>query len=119
MRRNSRAWSSAVIVEPPHTGCGMNCRIPARRASALSAASPTRAWMAFAARLSERRTIGSSSAFSAARSARARTSVRRRYATSSIALTTLAERYVVVPRQLHACRSVRTAKLTSPARPAA
>ena len=34
-------------------------------------------------------------------------------------MTTLAERYVVVPRQLQARRSVRTAKLTSPARPAA
>jgi hypothetical protein len=31
----------------------------------------------------------------------------------------LAERYGVVPRHVHAFRSVRTAKLTSPVRPAA
>ena len=78
MRRKSRAWSSAVIVEPPHTGCGRNPRIPTRCASADSAGRPTMAWTASAARLSERRTIGSSSACSSARSGRPRTSARRR-----------------------------------------
>ena len=78
MRRNRRAWSAAVIVEPPHTGWGMKWRIRTRLPSADSASSPTRALIASAARLSERRTIGSSSARSPARSGRSRTSGRRR-----------------------------------------
>ena len=80
---------------------------------------PTRPSIVVAAPLSERRIIGSSSARSPGRSPRSRTPPWRRYATSSIALTTLAERYVVVPWKLQWRRSVLSAKLTSPLRPAA
>jgi hypothetical protein len=52
--------------------------MPTTRASRLSAALPTMLRTALAASLSERRIIGSSSARSSSRSARRRTSWRRR-----------------------------------------
>src|SRR5207344_2162040 len=71
---------------------------------------------ALAASLSDQRIIGSSSARSEAVSSLERTDGRFRYATSIIALTTLAEWNVCLECQPHERDRVRTAKPITPCR---
>jgi hypothetical protein len=89
-RKNS-VWSAASIRDRPHTAAGLNARMPTRRASRTSASLPTMSRTRVAATLSDQRTIGSSRSRSASRSDRSRTAGSRRYATSSIAFSTLAD----------------------------
>ena len=115
-RAKSRAWSAAVTPVSNRPWPTTSRRIPAARPTASSPASPTTAWMARAASLSERRIIAAS---------RARTGLStcrcvRRYATSSIVLTRLADgapRAMRKPRRRPAVST--TANETTPRRRAA
>lgn len=115
MCRKKRAWSSAsILLRPQIPVTGMKRRMPARRASALSRPAPTMPSTRPAAALSERRIIGASSARSPDPSTRARTDGRSRYATSSIASSTLAEGNVRFACQPQLPLSVRTANAIVP-----
>ena len=114
MRRKYRAWSSAVVCESPQMDAGLKLRMPTRRASATSRRSPTIATTRVAAVLSDRRIIGVSSAVSARVSGRLRTDGRSRYATSSIAFSTLAVTTTWCDRYPHSRVPARTANEMSP-----
>jgi len=100
----------------PHIGAGTNEGILALRASRTSAPLPTMSRTRDAAASSDQHTIGRSSARSAGRSRRLLTPGWRRYATSSIDLTTLAAGTARRTSTPHMRRSVRTANETVPSR---
>lgn len=79
MRRKNRVWSRAVIREQAqHSGSVVKAVIPARRAIRSSAPGPSRWFTREASWLEDQRIMGVSRVRSAGRSARSRTSGRRR-----------------------------------------
>src|SRR4051794_18483823 len=115
MWRKKRVWSAASMRLSPQTAVtGVNRCMPARRASRRSPRAPTIPRTAEAAALSERRIIGPSRRRSAARSRRCRTSWRRRYATSSIGFSTLADGNVRREPRPQRWPGVRTANAMMP-----
>src|SRR3954451_10324821 len=115
MCRKKRVWSAPSMRLRPQTPVtGVKRCMPARRASRRRPPAPTKPRTADAAALSERRIIGPSSRRSDARSARWRTPWRRRYATSSIGFSTLADGNVRREPRPQRWPGVRTANAMMP-----